>query len=84
MPSAASAPHTSGLVWYKGVYNMLLEFRTKTTKDGCKYLWGDTCVKTFRVMHLDFVSLDVPQVRASDIDTIRDNCLRNGYKEAVK
>lgn len=29
-------------------------------------------------------SLDVPQVRASDIDTIRNNCLRNGYKEALK
>ena len=32
----------------------------------------------------DFVSLDVPQVRASNIDTIRSNCLRNGYKEALK
>lgn len=84
MPSAASAPHTSGLAWYKGVYNMLLEFRTKATADGCKYLWIDTCAKTFRVMHLDFVSLDVPQVRTSDIDTIRDNCLRNGYEEILK
>lgn len=63
---------------------MLLEFRTKATDDGCKYLWIDTCTKTFRVMHLDFISLDVPQVRASDIDTIRSNCLRNGYKEAAK
>lgn len=63
---------------------MLLEFRTKVEDSGCKYLWIDTCAKTFRVMRLDFVSLDVPQVRASDIDTIRDNCLRNGYKEAVK
>ena len=61
---------------------MLLEFRTKATAaDGCKYLWVDTDEKTFCLMHLDFVSLDVPQVRASDIDTIRGNCLRNGYKE---
>lgn len=63
---------------------MLLEFRTKTTADGCKYLWIDTCAKTFRVMHLDFVSLDVPQVRASDVNAIRSNCLRNGYKEVLK
>ena len=63
---------------------MLLEFRTKTTKDGCNYLWVDTFEKTFRMMHLDFISLDVPQVRASDIDTIRSNCLLNGYKEAAK
>ena len=83
MLSAAKRPFTNGLAWYKGVYNMSLEFRTKTTKDGCKYLWVDTCTKTFRVMHLDFVSLDVPQVRASDIDTIRDNCLHNGYKEVI-
>ena len=83
MLSAAKRPFTNGLAWYKGVYNMLLEFRTKTTKDGCKYLWVDTCAKTFRVMHLDFISLDVPQVCASDIDTIRDNCLHNGYKEVI-
>lgn len=63
---------------------MLLEFRTKVEDNGCKYLWIDTCAKTFRAMHLDFISLDVPQVRASDIDTIRNNCLRNGYKEALK
>lgn len=63
---------------------MLLEFRTKTAENGCNYLWVDTCAKTFRAMHLDFISLDVPQVRASDIDTIRNNCLRNGYKEALK
>lgn len=62
---------------------MLLEFRTKTTEDGCKYLWVNTCEKTFRVMHLDFISTDVPQVRASDIDTIRSNCLHNGYKEVI-
>lgn len=63
---------------------MLLEFRTKTTGCVCKYLWVDTCAKTFRVMHLDFVSLDVPQVRASDIDTICGNCLCNGYEEVSK
>lgn len=63
---------------------MLFEFRTKTAANGCKYLWIDTCAKTLRVIYLDFVSLDVPQVRASDIDTIRNNCLRNGYKEALK
>ena len=63
---------------------MLLEFRTKTAENGCNYLWVDTCAKTFRAMHLDFISLDVPQVRASDIDTICNNCLRNGYKEALK
>jgi hypothetical protein len=63
---------------------MLLEFRTKVENNGCKYLWIDTSAKTFRLMHLDFVSLDVPQVRASDIDTIRSNYLRNGYKEALK
>ena len=64
---------------------MLFEFRTKATAaDGCKYLWVDTCTKTFCLMHLDFVSLDIPQVRASDIDTIHGNCLRNGYKEAIK
>lgn len=63
---------------------MLLEFRTKATDDGCRYLWIDTCAKTFRVMHLDFVALDVPQVRATDIDTICGNCLRNGYKEVKK
>lgn len=63
---------------------MLFEFRTKATVDGCKYLWVDTCAKAFRVMHLDFVSLDVTQVRASDIDTIRNNCLRNGYEEISK
>ena len=67
-----------------GGYNRLLEFRTKVEYSGCKYLCIDTCSKTFRVMHLDFVSLDVPQVRASDIDTICSNCLRNGYKEAAK
>lgn len=63
---------------------MLLEFRTKAKEDGYKYLWIDTCAKTFCVMHLDFVSLDVPQVRASDIDTICSNCLRNGYEEVLK
>lgn len=63
---------------------MLLEFRTKAEDNGCKYLWVDTCAKTFRAMHLDFVSLDVPQVRTSDIDTIRNNCLCNGYKEVLK
>ena len=63
---------------------MLLDFRTKVEDSGCKYLWIDTCAKTFRVMHLDFVSLDVPQVRTSDIDTIRYNCLRNGYEEILK
>lgn len=63
---------------------MLLEFRTKATAaDGCKYLWVDTCTKTFCVMHLDFVALDIPQVRATDIDTICSNCLRNGYKEVT-
>lgn len=61
---------------------MLLEFRTKVEDNGFKYLWVDTCAKTLRAMHLDFISLDVPQVRASDIATIRSNCLRNGYKEA--
>ena len=63
---------------------MLLEFRTQTAENGCNYFWVDTCAKTFRAMRLDFISLDVPQVRASDIDTIRNNCLRNGYKEAAK
>ena len=64
---------------------MLIEFRTKATAaDGCKYLWVDTCTKAFCVMHLDFVALDIPQVRAADIDTICNNCLRNGYKEVKK
>ena len=64
---------------------MLFEVRTKATAaDGCKYLWIDTDAKTFCLMHLDFVALDIPQVRASDIDTIRSNCLRNGYKEVKK
>ena len=85
MQSAASARHTSVLALYKEVYNiMLLEFRTKAAADGCKYLWIDTCAKTFRAMHLDFISLDVPQVRTSDIDTIRGNCLRDGYEEVLK
>lgn len=64
---------------------MLLEFRTKATvSDGCKYLWVDTNAKTFCLMHLDFVALDIPQVRATDIDTICNNCLHNGYKEVKK
>lgn len=64
---------------------MLLEFRTKATAaDGCKYLLVDTCAKTFCLMHLDFVAIDIPQVRAADIDTICNNCLRNGYKEVKK
>lgn len=61
---------------------MRLEFRTKTTVNGgCKYLWIDTTAKTFRTMPLGFISLDVPQVRAADLETIRAACIRDEYKE---
>ena len=59
---------------------MLLEFCAKETS-GYKYLWIDTATKTFKQMHLDFISLAVPLVRAKDINTIRSNCARNNYKE---
>lgn len=61
---------------------MLLEFRTKNTVNGnCKYLWIDTTAKTFSTMPLGFISLDVPLVRAADIETLRAACIRDEYKE---
>ena len=59
---------------------MLLEFCAKET-GGYRYLWIDTDGKTFKSMHLDFISVSVPLVRASDISTILNKCLSNNYKE---
>lgn len=62
---------------------MKLEFRTKTNANGHGYyLCIDTNTKTFSHVPENFVSKDVPTVSKRDIDTLKEQAIADGYKEA--